>query len=61
MSAFLLTIFWLQVFGVLCGITHMAGAYPRIRGNVSLGVDTVALIINLSLLAWASYLLWGQQ
>lgn len=47
--------------GVLCQAVLMSAAsYPRKRDSVSLGQDTVGLVVRIAFGVWAGLLLFGQ-
>ena len=61
MSAFTLTMFLLFAFGAFVTALHLVTkSYPR-DNTTNMGTDVVSLIVNISALAWAAYLYWGQS
>ena len=61
MSAFILTMFWIYlIVSVLALADLLVSDYPRIEKPRAVGFDCARLILNLAIVAWTAYLLWGR-
>ena len=60
MRVFILTMFWLMLFGFIGRLLAMAATdnYPRIVKN-GIGMDVASCFEYFLIIAWAAWLLWG--
>lgn len=58
MHAYLATMFWLGVLGVLVGAFNLTQNHPRTE-TFNIGKDLLKLIAEIVMLAWVSVLYYG--
>ena len=59
MRIYIMVSFVTLCLGTLINMAEMLGDHPRKRADISLGQDTVGLILRIACLAWAASLLFG--
>ena len=60
MTTFVLTIFGVYLIVAVFTLAELAGDHPRHRSPASVGFDAATLIIQLAIVVWAAFLLWGR-
>jgi hypothetical protein len=60
MRTYLLMSFIAGCLGVLSRGVFMLGEHPR-HSTHSIGEDTLGVMLNIALIAWAAFLLWGNE
>ena len=61
MNAFLWMIFVLQVLNVILSIINTSGDHPRHKTPSSVGADATTLILNIAIMAWVAFFLFGNK
>jgi hypothetical protein len=59
MKTYIMVSFVTICWGTLINMAQMLGNHPRKRADVSVGEDTVGLILRIACLTWAAWLLFG--
>lgn len=60
MRTYIMVSFVTICWGTLLNMADMVGDHPRKRPDVTVGQDTVCLIVRIALLVWGALLLFGK-